>query len=381
MLKKLSTIYSTTDKRFLMSHLKDKGKKKPKNWTLIHSEPCGENELNFDVKPLLTQLSKKHGFSKEYFAIDIVSNPDAESRLDFGQFRVRYRYVIAKDHVGESLIKDNTREFCSSLVRANKIYRREDINIMSFRGANPIAKTNYSIFKLKGHWNCRHAWAREVYVVERDPAETENNPIVEKVTLSLSIMSKIEKAVAAFKAEMGDQEITKDVIVEINKELLSEQTFKDVKIDDKILRIDGEIAEGTPVSWIDGEEVSEVPNGEITLPEEKKVLTITDGKISGIVDVEEEAEEEEDAPANAEMSEEKVVKIVKETLSEVIKEELKTVKESFSEIVDEKLKDVPAFASSKKKASFKAADEEEETPAKEPRRNKINAPFSVPGKK
>jgi len=369
-LKKFNLLYSHSDKVALMAHLKDKGQKKPKSWKLIDSEACGENELNFDVKPLLVSLSKKHGFSKNYNFITTVSNPDAESRLDFGQFRVRYRYGIANDHRGESLIKENTRDFCATLVRQNNLYRREDINIMSFRGANPIAKQNYSIFKLKGHWNCRHAWIREVYVVERDPAETENNPIVEKTTL---MSKKIEDALKAFKEATKGEELTQAQIVELNKQLLSEQKFVDVKVDDKILRIDGEIAEGTEVSWIDDAgEVSEVPDGEITLTDEKKVLEVTGGKISKVTDVEEETEEGEGA--TEQLSKEEVEKVVEEKLSAIVDEKL----EKFSADLDEKLSSIPAFSKTKVNGTFKKKEDKEDKEEKpKTRRRNPNAEFST----
>lgn len=374
MLKKLSYTYSTRDKAFLMSHLKDKGQKVPKNWTLIDSQVCEDNELKFDVKPLLIKLGKKHGFGKNYFRVDIVSNPDAESSLDFGEFRVRYRYGIADNHIGEPLIVENTREFCSSLVRARKIYRREDINIMSFRGANPIAKRNYSIFNLKGHWNCRHAWIREVYVIERDPVETENNPIVSKTTLSV-MKKEVKEAVSTFAKAIDGVELSKEDIIEINKVLLGKQKFADIKVDDKILRVDGDLAEGTSVSWIDESgEVSDVPNGEITLEEEAKVLTITDGVISAIVDIEEEAEEEEATPEA--LSADDVTNIVKEALSSAFK----PLEERFSAI-EERMDKAPAFGKTKTKNTFKAEEKEEEAEETPKRRPSVNSKFKRPGEK
>ena len=171
-------IFTEEEKTLLLSSLSDKGQKKPDNWKLIHSEQCGADEEDFDVESLLTALSADHKF-----AVNTVSNPDDDSRLDKGVIKVRYRYVLNLEHIGEPNIKDNTREFCETLVRQDKIYRREDINIMSFRGANPLASTNYSIFRLQGHWNCRHAWSREIYLIEEENKNVENNPLVSETTL------------------------------------------------------------------------------------------------------------------------------------------------------------------------------------------------------
>lgn len=377
MLKKLSYTYSSEDRTLLMDHLKDKGKRRPKNWTLLDSQVCEPNELKFDVKPLLIKLNKESG-NKFSFAIDIVSNPNEESNLDFGQFRVRYRYGIANDHIGEQLIKDNTREFCSSLVRARKIYRREDISIMSFRGANPIAKRNYSIFKLKGHWNCRHAWIREVFVIERDPAETENNPIAEKTTLS-NMKKELKEALSKFSEATKEMEFTKEDIIEVNKVLLGKQAFEDIKVDDKILRLDGGLEEGVAVSWIGADgEVEEVPNGEITLAEEGKVLTITDGKISAIVDVEKEAEEEEEREELS--ADDKTAALIATTVAEAVGAALAPLNEKFSAI-EERIDKVPAFKAKGTKNSFKA--EEDKGEEKEPvrRRPNLNSKFSRPGEK
>jgi len=378
MLKKLSYIYSTTDRTALMSHLKDKGKKQPKKWTLLHSEVCDANELKFDVKPLLKKLAKKNGFSMDQFRIDIVSNPNEESALDKGQFRVRYRYGIARDHVGEQLIKENTREFCSALVRAKKIYRREDISIMSFRGANPIAKRNYSIFNLKGHWNCRHAWIREVFVIERDPSETENNQITEKTTLS-TMKKEVSEALSKFSKSIEGVELSKEDLVEINKALLSKQKFEDVKIDDKILRIDGAMAEGSAVNWLgeDGE-LSDVPNGEITIEDAKKVLKIEDGKIAEVKDMEEEGDGDEGGEGTPEaLSAEAVSAIVTEALSAA----LKPINEKFTSI-EKTIDKTPAFKGKGTKNSFKADEKNDDEPKDEKKsRPNVNSKFSIPSKK
>ncbi len=385
-LKKFDKLYSTNDKVFLSNHLKDKGEKQPKNWTLIHSEFCEEDELKKDVKPLLVSLQKKHSFTKEFnFAISITSNPDKDSFLDSGQFRVRYRYGIAANHIGEQLIKDNTREFCSALVRARKIYRREDISIMSFRGANPIANRNYSIFNLKGHWNCRHAWIREVFVIERDPAETENNPIVEKTRLMKN--KNVQAAILKFKKATKGETLTAEEIVEVNKQLLEDQKFADEKVGDKILRIDGEVAEGTSVSWVDEEgEMTEVPNGDVTL-EDGKVLTIKDGKISAVVEVESEEDSEVEAKLKKELEEVKA-KLAKaeagggeEDKRTDLEKSVDAKLDAHFAKIDEKISNIPAFGVKKTTSKFVANKPAEEKEEKTTKRRSVNAKFSDPRKK
>ena len=63
----------------------------------------------------------------------------------------------------------NSRDFCKSMEKLTArdiVFRKEDINMMSFRGVNKELghkKRNYSLFKYKGGVNCHHYWERIVY--------------------------------------------------------------------------------------------------------------------------------------------------------------------------------------------------------------------------
>jgi hypothetical protein len=90
--------------------------------------------------------------------------PDLKSKDDKGIFKIRYRY-------GPAAVQPNSREFCKfmvALTKKNVVYRREDINEMSFSGVNgqfaQSGKSNYSIWKFKGGVNCHHAWSRVTYM-------------------------------------------------------------------------------------------------------------------------------------------------------------------------------------------------------------------------
>ena len=52
-----------------------------------------------------------------------------------------------------------------------KVYRKEDINQMSFSGVNgdfaPKGRSTYSIFKYKGGAYCHHKWQRLIYTRKR----------------------------------------------------------------------------------------------------------------------------------------------------------------------------------------------------------------------
>ena len=377
MLKKYLKHFSYGDRRRLTNHLFDKGHKKPKSWKLIHSEACCDNELDTNIPKLLKKLAKEHGFSlddKDYFAIDIVSNPNEVSRLDKGEFKVRYKYGLRWDKRGEPKIKDNTREFCEKLIKANKIFRREDIDMMSFRGSNPISKINYSIFRLKGHWNCRHAWIREVYVQIKDKNNIENNPIFGKKT-TLMKNKKIKMAIAAFDKQMAGDKLTKNDIVLVNEMLLGKQEFVDAKVDDKILRIDGdEIAVGATVSWIDeAGEVSDVDNGDYTLADEGKVVTVMDGAISEVTDIEAEAEEGEAEETELTVDEKftQLEEKLTSTVAVAIEKLTNSLDGKFTNI-EKTIADIPALEAEEIKQSFNS------NIASDKKRVSVSTPFVRP---
>lgn len=294
-------VYNETEKRAVLTALKSKGIKRPPTWKLIHKQECDENELRFDHGSLIKRLEEQFqlGNGNLKFAIDVVSNPDERSALDKGVLKVRFRYVLSAAHQGESKIKGNSREFCVSLINQDKLYRIEDINMMSFRGVNPIAKQNYSIFRLRGHWNCRHTWQREVYLVERDNENVENNQLINK-TLEMATEKKdgvVSKVLEIFKT--SKEKITMSEAVSLAKEMMSSANFvfKDITVGDKTLRIEGEeIKEGVLVGWLDAQgNLVPVEEPEITIEDgDKKVLlVIKESTISEVKEPEAEKKPEE----------------------------------------------------------------------------------------
>jgi hypothetical protein len=116
-----------------------------------------ENEiLNGEVKQSL--LSK---------VVNLVSTgsafPNSKSEQDENIEGIKFitRYVYA----GETTEK--TRPFCSQMIKANKIYRKEDIlrmgNNVVNAGWGPRGADTYSIWLYKGGGNCHHRWNKRVY--------------------------------------------------------------------------------------------------------------------------------------------------------------------------------------------------------------------------
>jgi hypothetical protein len=100
-----------------------------------------------------------------------VARPNAKSEQDKSvgdkKFKVRYQYAPLKSD------KDS-RDFCSLMVKAAKLYRKEDIMKMKDVSVNagwgPEGADTYDIWLFKGGGSCRHFWMRKTYMaVDVDP--------------------------------------------------------------------------------------------------------------------------------------------------------------------------------------------------------------------
>ena len=115
----------------------------------------------------VTDLHGDLEYSK-WYGFTIEGKPAEPSSGDVGFYKIRYAYVAAG---GEPDIIDTTRDFCRTMMTDHKdtVFRKEDIDIMSFTRANPEFGS-YSIWRYKGSYNCRHRWVRRVYALQRVPA-------------------------------------------------------------------------------------------------------------------------------------------------------------------------------------------------------------------
>jgi len=111
-----------------------------------------------------------------HFANTGIARPNAKDSQDGELFKSRYRYI------GE--LSSNSREFCTKMINANKLYRLSDINAMSNKVVNegwgPNGADTYDILLYKGGGACRHAWQRETYRLKADV----NSPNAEQITPS-----------------------------------------------------------------------------------------------------------------------------------------------------------------------------------------------------
>ena len=140
------------------------------NWELVDEEDAEGEHAAFDFEYNLNELHNKTNLART--ATDKPENKSKQDGRDknYNLYRVRYVYTgKSKSDVGE-------REFCKAMVRANKVYRKEDIaptkdgglkHSLSNIKANPKLSGNntgiYDIWRYKGGANCHHKWFRKIY--------------------------------------------------------------------------------------------------------------------------------------------------------------------------------------------------------------------------
>jgi len=73
------------------------------------------------------------------------------------------------------------------MIKADKVYRKEDIIQMENKAVNPGWGLNgantYSIWLYKGGGNCRHKWNRVIYL-KKDGNVDVNSPLAKTITTS-----------------------------------------------------------------------------------------------------------------------------------------------------------------------------------------------------
>jgi hypothetical protein len=168
-------------------------------WLLIDEKEV-DYDNDDDENQLLSQEPKQSLLSK---IINLVSTGDARPNITDKQDKVidGIKFIVRYKYVGLTR-EGNTRDFCTQMVLANKIYRKEDILNMSTQAVNegwgPNGSATYSIWLYKGGGNCHHRWNKQVYAVLLGTA--------------LDITEKTKK-IAQEKAEKFGYKITNDSLV------------------------------------------------------------------------------------------------------------------------------------------------------------------------
>ena len=143
----------------------DLGEEPQDNWVLIDEKEVDyenddkENEL-LSKEPTQSLLSK---------IVNLVSTGEARPNITSAQDKVikQMKFIVRYKYVGA--IDEKTRPFCTQMINANKVYRKEDIVSMSDVAVNEgwgaKGAPTYSIWLYKGGGNCYHRWNKQVYVV------------------------------------------------------------------------------------------------------------------------------------------------------------------------------------------------------------------------
>ena len=133
----------------MLDALADLGEEEPEGYELIDAEIVGDDEPEeFDTEEYLNGL------------VNLSATQD--SNQDSEIYKVRYKYVKGTKKTS----KGSSRAFCKTMLSQKKLYRKEDIGMMSARGVNKSfghKGRNYSLFKYKGGVNCYHRWERRIY--------------------------------------------------------------------------------------------------------------------------------------------------------------------------------------------------------------------------
>jgi hypothetical protein len=138
------------------------------NWLLID-----EFEVDYDTDEQENELLSKEPkveLSVIKQIINLISTGDARPNITSKQDEVIdgikfiTRYVYAGQDGGKS---GKVRPFCEQMQKFGKVYRKEDIQLMSSQAVNPgfgpKGTNTYDIWLYKGGANCYHRWNKQVY--------------------------------------------------------------------------------------------------------------------------------------------------------------------------------------------------------------------------
>lgn len=135
-------------------------------------------ELDSDYGPdwYIRQTDDKNGTinfdekSIEKTVVSTKSDARLKSRLDGANYTIRFKYT--------GPLQNDSRDFCKVMQTQNKnrSWRIEDISKLSLSGANSDMnqRKKYSIFEIKGLWQCKHYWT----AVQRVRQTTNPEPIL-----------------------------------------------------------------------------------------------------------------------------------------------------------------------------------------------------------
>lgn len=133
------------------------------------------------------EISEEEFLKQQEFALPTRSDakPDLPTNETKGGYKILFKYQV-KAGEGPS-IKENSRDFCIDLINMNLLFRKEDIDRLTIKGANSEEFGYYDIFKYKGSFNCRHEW-KPVYIkMKEDVLTTNPNLNIQNILKNLGV--------------------------------------------------------------------------------------------------------------------------------------------------------------------------------------------------
>ena len=139
------------------------GEDAPEGYELIDEERVEEEDEDFDFEKELNEIHRLD------LATTGTARPNARSEQDgidkeYNLYKVRYEYA---EDAGLTRESGKSREFCTKMLSANKMYRKEDLirleNIPVNRGWGKGGTDTYSIWKFKGGGSCHHYFRRKIW--------------------------------------------------------------------------------------------------------------------------------------------------------------------------------------------------------------------------
>lgn len=194
----------------------EKGEELSDEWFLIDETEVDydtEEELDAEINALNNK--KKSTLSKIWkfvtstgTAKPLIKSPEQDKVIDSVQFITRY--VYSGNLSGE-------REFCSKMLRAKKVYRKEDIIAMEKQvvneGFGKGGSDTYSIWLWKGGPRCNHKWLRRTYAsfeTKIDPTNPNAEPLSIATAEKYGYRIRNEKEVSMKPSDMPTKGYTQE---------------------------------------------------------------------------------------------------------------------------------------------------------------------------
>jgi len=156
----------SSDKTELQNWIAEFGEDMPDDWELVDEEVVDGEHNDFDFEKVLNEEANE----KLELASAVESTPNKRSSQDgvnksYNDFyKVRYVYATDNFLINKS---GTSRDFCTDMVSAKKIYTKEDLmnadSLILNEGFGIDGKEPYNIFLYKGGPQCRHFFLRRIY--------------------------------------------------------------------------------------------------------------------------------------------------------------------------------------------------------------------------